>query len=348
MILGQIKGWNADIVCLQEVDTENYHEFFRRELAMQDYKGVFWPKSRARTMTEKEAKAVDGCAIFYKGSKYICLDKQLVDFANTAINRPDMKKHHDIFNRVMPRDDIGVIAFLENRLTGTRIIVVNVHIFWNPVYKDVKLVQIAILLEQLTKFADKWARFPPCTDKVAFRYAEQDGEGNQDGHDDAPVEPAPSQEYATGAQIPVVIGGDFNSSNTTGVYDLITQGSVPYNHSDLGDHQYGDFTKDGMSHPFNFKSAYAVAGDDSELLYTNYTPNFAGVLDYIWYTTNSLQVRALLGHVDEEYMRKVPGFPNHHFPSDHLALFSEFSVKPQRKERKMVEADFGQQRERRI
>ena len=46
--------------------------------------------------------------------RYILLDKQLIDFANTAINRPDMKGEHDIFNRVMPRDDIGVLAFLEN------------------------------------------------------------------------------------------------------------------------------------------------------------------------------------------------------------------------------------------
>src|SRR4051812_48725679 len=55
--------------------------------------------------------------------RYILLDKQIVDFANTAINRPDMKGEHDIFNRVMPRDDIGVLAFLENRVTGSRLIV---------------------------------------------------------------------------------------------------------------------------------------------------------------------------------------------------------------------------------
>ena len=44
-------------------------------------------------------------------------------------------------------------------------------------------------------------------------------------------------------------------------------------------------------------------------------------------------VRELLGNVDEDYLRKVPGFLNHHFPSDHLALKAEFSVKP-RKESK--------------
>ena len=63
-----------------------------------------------------------------------------------------------------------------------------------------------------------------------------------------------------------------------------------------------------------------------------------GVVDYIWYSDNALDVRELLGNVDEEYLRKVPGFPNHHFPSDHLALKADFSVK-QRKEIKGIEAN---------
>lgn len=69
LILGEIRARDADIICLQEVDQENFHEFFRPELAHNDYKGVFWPKSRARTMQEREAKLVDGCATFYKHSK---------------------------------------------------------------------------------------------------------------------------------------------------------------------------------------------------------------------------------------------------------------------------------------
>ena len=50
---------------------ENFHEFFRSKLALKDYKGVFWPKTRAKTMTDKESRSVDGCAIFYKNSKYV-------------------------------------------------------------------------------------------------------------------------------------------------------------------------------------------------------------------------------------------------------------------------------------
>lgn len=273
--------------------------------------------------------------------RYILLDKQLIDFANTAINRPDMKGEHDIFNRVMPRDDIGVVAFLENRATGSRFIVGNVHVFWNPAFTDVKLVQVAILMEGISKFANKWAKFPACKDKVVYRFTNGDSE---DGKElDPTQEPGPSMEYSDGSQIPVLLCGDFNSLPDSGVYDLITQGTVSNTHADLGTRKYGNFTRDGISHPFSLKSSYSAIG---ELAFTNYVPHFRGVLDYIWYSTNTLQVVGLLGDIDKDYLQRVPGFPNYHFPSDHVALYAQYVVKSRKKEKKISEVDFGPSRER--
>ncbi|KAI9829242.1 MAG: Glucose-repressible alcohol dehydrogenase transcriptional effector [Sarea resinae] len=341
LILQEIREQNADFFCQQEVDEQNFAEFFRPQLAYNDYKGIFWPRPRARTMGEKEAKLVDGCATFYKHSKYVLLDKQYVDFANTAINRPDMRGEHDIFNRVMPRDNIGVIAFFENRLTGSRIIVVNAHLTWDPAFNDVKLVQVAILMEQITKLATGYTKTPPCTDKTAFRLSD-DSEAKPEPEEPQP-EPAPSMEYSNASDIPLVICGDFNSSVDSAVYNLLAHGSLPNTHSDLANRAYGNFTREGMAHPFTLKSSY---GNMGELTFTNHTPDFTDVIDYIWYSTNSLQVTGLLGEVDKEYLQRVPGFPNYHFPSDHLALLAEFMVKG-RKEKKVVEADFGPQRDRR-
>lgn len=319
VILNELRKYDADIVCLQEVDRENYDDFSQKELKSSDYKGVFWPKSRAKTMAEKEARLVDGCATFYKASKYILLDKMLIDFANTAINRPDMKGEHDTFNRVMPRDHIAVAVFLENRMTGSRMIVVNAHIFWDPAFPDVKLVQVAIMMEQISKQADKWSKLAPSKDKSPFRSLE----GNGEPFEEANAKPGPSLEYGSGPDIPLIMCGDFNSDTTTGVYELITTGSLTGDHRDVCNRSYGNFTKDGMAHPFKLRSAYTT---QEELSFTNYTPNFSGVIDYIWYSHPSLQVRELLGNVDDEYLRRVPGFPNHHFPSDHIALKADFRV----------------------
>ena len=53
----------------QEVETDQFYNFFLPELKRDGYDGIFSPKSRARTMTESERKHVDGCAIFYRTAK---------------------------------------------------------------------------------------------------------------------------------------------------------------------------------------------------------------------------------------------------------------------------------------
>ena len=58
--------FSADIITLQEVETEQFFNLFQPELKRDGYEGVFEPKSRAKTMNENERKHVDGCAIFWK------------------------------------------------------------------------------------------------------------------------------------------------------------------------------------------------------------------------------------------------------------------------------------------
>ncbi|KAF2502006.1 hypothetical protein BU16DRAFT_554069 [Lophium mytilinum] len=96
--LAELRERNADIVCLQEFDLGSYDICLYSSLAHTDYIGVFWPKSRARTMAEKEAKWADGCATFYKNSECDLIDKHHVGSTNTAINRLDMEGEHDVFD----------------------------------------------------------------------------------------------------------------------------------------------------------------------------------------------------------------------------------------------------------
>lgn len=75
-IINEIERAQADIVSLQEIDQYNFHEWFRPQLARFGYKGFYWPRSRSRTMSEKDQKRVDGCAMFYKDAKYVQLLRQ--------------------------------------------------------------------------------------------------------------------------------------------------------------------------------------------------------------------------------------------------------------------------------
>lgn len=214
------------------------------------------------------------------------------------MQRADFKKTDDMFNRVLLRDDIAVVTLFENRTTGTRVIVATMHIFWDPQYCDVKLIQVALLMDEIEKIAAQFAKYPPRPPQPT------------DPNDPNPAKPPPH--YSDGTKIPIIVCGDFNSVPESGVYEFLANGSVPPDHPDFLSHTYGKYTTDGMRHRFGLKSAYA----GSELSFTNYTPSFRGEIDYIWYSTNNMTLTGLLGEIDKDYLSKVVGFPNAHFPSE--------------------------------
>jgi CCR4-NOT transcription complex subunit 6 len=344
IIMEEIVERDADILCLQEMASDVYGSFFTPALSGHDYRGIHWPRPKAKTMSEKDAAGVDGCAVFWKQSKFILLDKQLIDYANLAINRPDMKSQHDIFNRVMPKDNIGIICLFESRATGARMIVACTHLAWEPTLADVKLVQTAILMENITRMAEKYALMPAVRDKknVQVPRFSEEGENGQVFKTRELPEPAPSQDYRSNTDIPLFVCGDYNSTAESSVYEFLSKGRVAPDHPELAPYQYGSFTRDGIEHPFSLRSAYApLNGTPDEMSFTNYVPGFAEVIDYIWYSTNTLEVISLLGPPDRQYLKRVPGFPHYHFPADHIQLLAEFKLKPRKDKKLLTEPDFG-------
>ncbi len=232
------------------------------------------------------------------------MEKQLIEFSAVAMQRADFKKTDDMFNRVLGKDHIAVVCCFESKETGTRLVVVNAHIHWDPQYRDVKLVQVALLIEEVEKIANSFAKYPP-------RLPVQPSAANGTTATSEKLRPPPT--YSDGTKIPMIICGDFNSVPQSGVYELLSTGTVPPNHPDFMSHLYGKYTSEGLRHRLGLKSAYSVAG---ETPMTNYTPSYQGAIDYIWFSTGNLAVNAVLGGIDKGYLEKVVGFPNAHFPSE--------------------------------
>lgn len=110
-ILEELKAYSADIIALQEVETEQYHDYFLRELQAEGYEGLFSPKSRAKTMSETDKKHVDGCAILYKTSKFSLIKEHLIEFSQLAM--ANAEGSDDMLNRVMTKDNIALVALLQ-------------------------------------------------------------------------------------------------------------------------------------------------------------------------------------------------------------------------------------------
>ncbi|KAG1056675.1 hypothetical protein G6F46_003836 [Rhizopus delemar] len=306
LILTEIANYNADIVCLQEVEMALYEDHFREHFINIGYDSVFFPKTRAKTMTEKERRGVDGCATFYRTSRFGLVKYEFIEYNQKALQRPDFKSA-DIYNRVMNKDNIAVFTMLEDKITHQRVCVANTHIHWDPLFADVKLVQMGVMMEELERFASKHMNEGKITYDVPFK-------------------------------MPTVVCGDFNSAPDSGVYEFLSKGLIAQDHDDFGDHSYGSYTTDGLTHPYSLKSSY---GTVQEMTFTNFTPGFKGILDYVWYSTNTLEVTSVLGPIDNDYLSKVIGFPNAHFPSDHIPIMSEVKYKSNDKKEPTKPADFG-------
>lgn len=213
------------------------------------------------------------------------------------MQRPELRKTEDVFNRVMIKDNIAVVCLLEFKDTLSRVIISNAHLHWDPQYKDVKLVQTAMLVEELEKIISKYAA-------LASRY------------------PTHVALAANPSRYPIILCGDFNSLPNSGVYEFLSRATVPQGHEDFGAYKYGPYTTDGLTHKLSLRSAY---NHIDELDFTNFTPSFKGVIDYIWYSTNSLIVTGLLANA----VTKSVGFPDWHQPSDHIPLVASLRIKQQ-------------------
>lgn len=104
-ILKEISQRDADLIMLQEVETREFYGYFQPELHQRGYEGVFRAKSRARNMGDQDRKSVDGCAIFFKCSKFEMMHDYLIEFERLATQIGSGAP--DILNRVMPKDNIA-------------------------------------------------------------------------------------------------------------------------------------------------------------------------------------------------------------------------------------------------
>lgn len=261
------------------------------------------------------------------------------------MQRQDFKKTDDMFNRVLGKDHISIITLFENIHTGTRLVLANAHLHWDPAYRDVKLVQVALLVDEVEKVAHHFSKYPPpppgLYNGASTSAKESPSTNGVDEPSDAvsveesdvsaadgnPRQPPPSSvpasqpnrpppNYSDGTKIPTIVCGDFNSVQGSGVCDFLSLGTVPAEHPDFMSHMYGRYTSDGIRHKLGLKNAYGSPVGDS--LLTNYTPTFQGALDYVWYSAANLSVTKVLGEIDRGYLEKVVGFPNAHYPSEYV------------------------------
>ncbi|KAM7375749.1 hypothetical protein PAMP_005525 [Pampus punctatissimus] len=133
LLLQEIEKWAPDILCLQEVQENHYHEELHPVLTQMGYTCVY--KRRTGTKT-------DGCATCYRGSCFSEVSVTLLEFF-----KPDTE--------LLDRHNVGIVLLLrpvvpqEVKVKDALLCVANTHLLFNPRRGDVKLAQLAIMLAEI-------------------------------------------------------------------------------------------------------------------------------------------------------------------------------------------------------
>ncbi|XP_050308958.1 2',5'-phosphodiesterase 12 isoform X2 [Anthonomus grandis grandis] len=185
----EIIGYNADIICLQEVDKKIFKYDLNTALSHLGYSGQF---------DLKGGVVAEGLAFFYNTKRFILLDSSSLVFADHLQTEPVFR---DIWERIKSNEKLsqrilGRTTTLQVNVVGSLeqdeiLVVANTHLYFHPDSDHIRLLHGCL----------------------AIRYLEHFVKGVKERYE--------------GKRVSLVFCGDFNSVPSCGIYQLYTRGLVP-------------------------------------------------------------------------------------------------------------------------
>lgn len=341
LLLHEILSYQADVICLQEVDESIWERLLRPALEQAGYQGFF---------STKVAKGMkEGCALLWSLHRFESIPTEgmksygLNDLIKETISNPDVrwKSSTDIASVLEQNPDVRSV--IENKLghvvqmvslpliktsqeqdgsAPDRILVANTHLFYHPYGAHFRLMQMYAICQQFERFRDE-------------------------AH----------------AAYPLILCGDMNSSLRRAAGYLLIHRHVAFDHSQIrehfntfewrergtaapetppraeptvrvehtekdrgeGENGWKDFP--AVSLPDHFPSF--LTGYPTEPKFTHYLDSFVGSLDHIFISQSSNENPHGLAPVrsapmpSTEDATELVAMPSEKFPSDHVSLVAD-------------------------
>ena len=109
---------------------------------MTRYNSDFYP-GYVGLFKQRTGSKHDGCATFYKRSRFDLVDFKLLEYRQPGIT-------------LLDRDNVAIVVLLqpkERRHQSQRLCITNTHLLYNPKRGDIKLAQLSMLLAEVDKIA---------------------------------------------------------------------------------------------------------------------------------------------------------------------------------------------------
>lgn len=317
LLLKEIPGYNADLICLQECGTKLFNNQLSPALETMGFESL---------LKCKGGEVPEGEATFFRKSKFSLISQHDVILSEALLEDPAQEVMLDhvsampiLLETLQKRNAIVQLSIL--KVTGLHnqyLCVANTHLYFKPSYPHIRLLQVAIVLNHAQKVISQFCSGANAEGvnspeiPMSFR-ADTEGASSQITNDGIDAKP----------QVAFLFCGDFNSNPRTGLVELLTTGRVDATHRDwtFCEDKEEHCTALSLCHDFNLFSACGYPS------FTNYTGGFKGTLDYIFADKKYLEVESVLPLPTEEELSPHLALPSVVMPSDHLALVCDLKWK---------------------
>ncbi|OMO59228.1 Endonuclease/exonuclease/phosphatase [Corchorus capsularis] len=149
-LLLELRHYNVDILCLQEVQDNHFAEFLAPKLEKLGYLVVY--KTKNHTVIRRGEVVREGCAIFYRTNRFRMIRKHEVDYAKEAELALANRNENNVLRKELVKDNVALFLELWDSVNNSRIFVANTHIIASEGARLAKLFQVNTLLRKLKDF----------------------------------------------------------------------------------------------------------------------------------------------------------------------------------------------------
>ncbi|TKR94814.1 hypothetical protein L596_009050 [Steinernema carpocapsae] len=284
VLLRELKGYNADLVFLQEVDEWLYDVYLKPFLTSLGFGTQFGAKMKA-----PETPAAEGLLLAWRLDKMEMVRVETVRLADYVLGafenadiREMLRRNEDLRLMLTTRPTVCMVAALRMKTSDKVIIAGNTHLFFDPTHPDVKMTQ-AVLCSRL--IAGMKQRVLHYKDRNTIR---------------------------------TIFGGDFNSIPGSAVYAYFRTGEV-----DASDACWQG-SPAARRFVMEVRPYHSLCGIPETNFAEYEAPDgtkagFTGCLDYIW-GCEEVKVERRISMPSRELIARHVALPSQIAPSDHVAL----------------------------
>ena len=117
LLMSELQRYDADIMCLQEVQADHFNTSLYHDLLAAGYDGVF--KAKTRVSMGREGR-IDGCALFFRKSRFALHEKYVIEFNDAADatynlkgKQPQLQPQREALLKRLKRDNVAQVVVLE-------------------------------------------------------------------------------------------------------------------------------------------------------------------------------------------------------------------------------------------